>query len=253
MSIISRIGLVGSLVATAFGAISCGSGSSNNDQGTSVTAIAYFAEDPDEPGVFPCDQAQSGAILPLFEDINVVDGRVGTDSYTSFGIQNMLAVQTFRVTRIDCSYSIPGSSIQVPNSSIATGIVLAPVETGEDGGDQFAQFSCIPFPIVPPEIYSFVNNNQNSMPQLPFRMNVLCSATGVTQAGDTLTTNPLGFDVQFVDFAEGLGINGPFDQGPGTGGNVVFEGDSEGPDGETGAASEAQVDGSVAGDDFVIE
>jgi hypothetical protein len=89
-------------------------------------------------------------------------------------------------------------------------------------------------------------------------MNVQCSVTGVTRAGNTITTNPVGYFVQFFDVAEGNG--GTFIQPPGSGGTV-----NTGPSSGTGSATADElIDGdeldaaglgnsAVAGDEFFIE
>lgn len=242
MSIFSRLAILGSLALATVGFVSCGSGASNNDQGTAVTAVGYFA--PNDLGVFDCQVGQTSVILPLFADSNP-QGFDGLAYYTSMGVQNNLSVQSFRITRLDCSYEIPGSNLVIPDHSIPTGRVLAPLEA-ENASTQFPQFACMPFVMIPPSIISFINNNQNSTPQPPYSMQVQCSATGVTQAGDTLTTNPLFYDVQFVDIEEGVGDG--FVRGPGTGGTPLggaeFGTLVEDPEG---------TDGSFVDDEFVIE
>lgn len=246
MSIISRtLILVGLMLAVLVGGVGCGSGASNNDQGTSVTNVGFFG--PDDDGTFPCELFQSAQFVPLFTDFEAF-GTPVADALTSMGILNNLAQQTFRATRVDCSYDVPGANIAIPNDSHPAGIVLAPTEA--DGGEieGFGQYGCLVFEAVSPDLYSFLNVNQNSLPQLPFRMNASCSVTGITQAGDTITTNPVSQVIQFYDVAEG---NPPtFNQGPGTGGTFTTDGDNQGEDGGEGTAN---VSSAVATDDFEIQ
>ncbi len=244
MSTISRtLILVGLMLAVLVGVAGCGNGASNNDQGTSVTNVGFFG--PDDDGTFPCELFQSLQIIPLFSDFSQVDTQF---ALASMGILNNLQTQSFRISRIDCDYDVPGSSVTIPSDSHPGGIVLAPTEAGADIPG-FAQFGCLVFEIVTPDVFSFINNNQNSMPQLPFRLNAECSVTGVTQAGDTITTNPVSQVIQLFDVAEG---NPPsFNQGPGTGGTIQFE--TDGGDGVEGATAGATADASVASDDFEIQ
>ena len=118
----------------------------------------------------------------------------------------------------------------------------------------------VPIELVSPDIFAFINNNMNSMPQLPFRMQIWCTATGVTQAGDTVTTNPVYIWVRFVDLEEGPGV-GPV-VGIGTGGDIAFTGDAaeEGSIGaleaenlEDDSDDEVEIDDSVADDPLILE
>jgi hypothetical protein len=201
MSLTSRIFLIAIFAVSLLGGYGCGS-SSNNDQGTSFTALGFFV-----PGTAG-GTGQNGTIIPLFSDVSETDG---LSNLTSIGVQNRLQSQFIRVVRVDCSYDVQGSSLNIPDDSEPLGSIV------EAGGSSF-----IAIQVISPDIFSFLNNNQNSLPQLPFKMTVTCSVTGVTQAGDVLTTNPVHYPVQFVDTAEFFG-GGPTVNGPGTGGTVNFE------------------------------
>ncbi len=252
MSIISRtLILVGLMLAVLVSGVGCGSGASNNDQGTSVTNVGFFG--PDDDGTFPCELFESSKVIPLFTDFEQFGTPIlspaasGVGTFSSMGILNNLAQQTFRATRIDCDYDVPGSSIAIPSDAHPAGIVLAPTNVEGGATPGFAQFGCFVFEIVSPDLFSFLNNNINSLPQLPFRMNATCSVTGITQAGDTITTNPVSQVLQFYDVAEG---NPPtFNQGPGTGGTFTTDGDNGGEDGGT----TGNVSSAVATDDFEIQ
>lgn len=210
MSIFSRISALVFVASTlVFVALGCGGTGSNNDQGTSFLALGFFADVEGEAG-------ETGAIVPLFTDdptvtLNesglFVDGRFVT---TFIGVQNRLSVQFLRITRVDCSYNIAGADagFSIPDDSTAMGNVLAPAGSGgtEDadataeaffGNNGFFQFE-----ILSPDIISYINVNQNSLPALPFRMTVSCLVVGVSQAGDVFFTNLVNYFVQFVDVAE---------------------------------------------------
>ena len=195
------------VIASALG---CG-GASNNDQGTSFTATGFFNDD---------GSGRSGFTTVLFSDLAnpVLGGGDGQIVFSNIGVQNNLSNQFIRIVRVDCSYEIPGGSVTVPDDSqLIPGIVEAL------GGQ-----ALIGFALVSTDIFSFLNNNQNFLPQLPFRMFVTCSVTGVTQAGDTITTNPISARVNFVDQTECCpGEPNPgFQIGTGSGGTINFEQDT---------------------------
>jgi hypothetical protein len=60
----------------------------------------------------------------------------------------------------------------------------------------------VQFAILTPDLFAYLNNNRSSLPEIPFRMVATCTANGVTQAGDLLTSNPVSLEIQFVDTAE---------------------------------------------------
>ncbi len=210
--------------------VSCG-GTTNNDQGASFLALGYYADSAGSVG-------RSGDIVQLFSDTPGVitdsagDRLDGLQTWTFIGLQNNLTKQFVRLVRIDCDYSISGSFIRVPSSSYAGSAVIgaAPSAATDAGGADGGQTSTVTrnilyygFQVISPDIYSFLNNNKASLPELPFRMNVICSATGVTQAGDVLTTNPLNYFIQFVEEAEVGAGSGP-GVGVGSGGTLVTTG-----------------------------
>ena len=222
MSTMERIGAkVVLLAALLAGVVSCGGTGSNNDQGTSFLAFGYFADSTGETG-------ETGTLIPLFQDLPV-GGFDGLTHITFIGLQNRLTNQFIRVVRVDCSYSIEGSNLAIPDDSDNFSTVIGP-SAGEDGGEvdpTLGNVSYAGFEIISPDLFSYLNNNQSRLPQLPFRMIATCSATGVTQSGDTLTTNGLNYLVQFLDRAEcctGTGVagGGGFEVGPGTGGDIDF-------------------------------
>lgn len=227
------LGVVAALAIS--GGLGCGS-ASNNDQGTSFLAFGFFQDSTGATG-------QTGSIVPLSADISGItvalpnevelaaDGLYVT---TSIGLENRMDTQFIRVVRIDCDYSVPGAEVAIPSDSFAYSTVLGPVATdtgtgGTDGGTggttSLGNRSFSEFFIVTADLYAFLNVNRERMPQLPFRMVASCSATGITQAGDVLTTNPLNYTVQFVDVSECCTASDTtdpgFQNGAGTGGDFT--------------------------------
>lgn len=209
----------------------CGS-ASNNDQGTTFTATGFFADSTGATG-------DTGAVIALGRDVPTLqtdgndfgvadpvrlDGRAAS---TFIGLQNRFGGRAdtladdavfIRTERIDCDYEIPGSDIGIPSDSNPLGTVI------EAGGSAFAEFL-----VISPDLFSFLNVNRNSLPELPFRMNARCSAVGVTRNGATITTNPVNYLILVADAAEcctGVGVfgGGGFQEGEGTGGTPDFFG-----------------------------
>ncbi len=216
----------------AGGVLGCG-GSSNNDQGTSFLALGWYIEVDDE--VVPVGHASLalGTDTPtLFTDDVFGDGR---QTFLLMGLQNRLTSQFLRLQRTDCSYEIQGSDpgFQIPNDSTAISFLLGPqttdAATSEDE-NVLPQVVFYPVDLITTDIYAFLNNNRSHFPELPFNMTVTCTATGITQAGDELTTNTINFPITMTDTAEcctGTGAqgNGGFQIGTGSGGNpVTFSG-----------------------------
>ncbi len=245
MSLIQRNKIASAvLAALLLGGAACG-GSTNNDQGTSFLASGYFdgAETP-----------VTGYVLPLASDIpntgtETPDGAGFTNSFPADGLQaivrmrleNRLSSQFLRVSRIDCSYLVPGASpaLVLPNDSFNASAVIQPEATTD-----------FPFQIISPDLFSYLNVNRNLLPELPFRMLAECSAIAVTQAGDTIRSNPLTFFVQFLDAAEcctggdgpAPGFSGGFQQGPATGGDFTTDSGSSSADGAATTTTETATD-----------
>lgn len=213
------------VVVASFGG--CGDSGVNNDQGASFLAMGFFDDATGQVG-------RTGDILPLFSDI-ALDGTNDMQYWTFIGLTNRLSSQFIRVVRVDCSYKVEGSFINIPSDSYGFSTVIGPGGeppaganaggnnggAGNDGAGNLPTTVYAGFQLLSPDIFTFLNNNRSFLPSLPFRMVATCSATGVTQAGNTMTTNPLNFFVQFVTVEECCpGEPGPgFQIGTGTGGD----------------------------------
>ena len=209
--------------------VSCG-GTTNNDQGVSFLATGFLRSD--NGGAY---MPSTGSVLPLFTDTSS-SGFDGLISEIRMALQNNLTKQFIRVVRIDCDYEVPGSFIKVPSNSFPVSTVIVAVPAPQTTTTTMANGTVITsqsanttstaqlgFTLVSPDLYAFINNNKASFPELPFQMIAICSATGVTQAGDVLTTNSLNYYIQFVEEAEVGAGNGP-GVGVGTGGTLVTSG-----------------------------
>lgn len=183
--------LVSTLVVLAASNL-IGCGSSNNDQGASLTSLGYFEDSTGSTGF-------SGAIARInYDRMIFAENEKGNPPtlIAYMGLQNNLSEMFVNIRRIDCRYEIPGAdpSVRIPSDS--TGVAMHMAATGGEGGESKAY---VGFMIVSTNLYQYLNVNQASLPELPFYMQITCSATGVTQAGDVITTNEAYF---FVDFYE---------------------------------------------------
>ena len=178
---------LGAALAVSLGLALFGCGTaSNNDQGTSFLALGFFADDSGSTGA-------SGMVLPLHTDelSPAAAGGYGLLTTVNFGIRNRLSKQYIQTSHVECDYRVQQSSLVVPSDSHTFSTIVEP------GGDLYPQIE-----ILSPDLYAFLNLNHSSLPELPFRMNITCRMTGVSQAGDVLTTNDVTTLVQFVDLAE---------------------------------------------------
>ncbi|MBP9837161.1 MAG: hypothetical protein KBC84_00455 [Proteobacteria bacterium] len=235
--------LMGSAICA--GIISCGTAASNNDQGTSFLAFGWFTQ---TGTTATPNTGQNVGVNSDFSTITDGNGQLldGKQVLVSMGLQNRLTSQFVTLKRIDCSYSLEGTNgtITLPNDSSNVSSVLAPAAnptTGEPvlpgaeigtGSANFTSESIVEFPIISTDQFSYLNVYTNSLPALPFRITATCHGVGVTQAGDTITTNDLNYPVILHDTAECCtgndgenpagGTSGGFQGGAATGGGIDF-------------------------------
>ncbi len=249
--------VLGTLIV--LGTLSCG-GATNNDQGTSFLALGFFIDGSGE------GEGDAGTIVYLNEDTAF---RLPTQPIPLFvpvdkdpeeeglqggfiGLENRLTSQFIRTVGAECSYEVPGAdpSLIIPNDTWYFTTVLDPAPAaGEDEGDEATNQAFVQILIASPSMISFLSVNQNSLPELPFNALVTCVVTGVTQAGDTLETNPVHYQIVFAELPEccsGLDIAGPgFQSGPGTGGSFNSFGDSSSGDDDGTSSSSGGTTGSI--------
>lgn len=245
------------------GIAGCGSTGPSNDQGTSYLALGYFTVvDEERVPIGSIDATLNSENPVLSATGQLVDGR---RDRILIGTENRLSAQYIRQTRIDCSFEVPGSNLSIPGTSTVSGRILSPAvfddgdnvptipqpnpdATVEEGGR--AQFWFATVNLIPTDIYAFLNNNSNSLPQLPFLMNVDCVAVGVTQAGDILETNAVSIPVTFFDESDVVSSE-PSSSAASDGEASIIETESET---EANSGSSSQVDGSetVDTDEFIF-
>lgn len=213
------IALAVTAILAGVGLYGCGT-STNNDQGVSFTLLGFFSEFPDEgSGCVDLPAGQVGVIAPLSSG-ETENGQNASGVLTIMGLQNNLSQVFVRTERIFIDYYIEGASMQPPSTTQTTSVIMSPaVDADEEGssGEEQSTTTISPFDsslppgwggvscsrnfaqffIVPPDISAWVNLHRASLPEAPFVMTAIVKVTGVTSAGDRLTTNEAAFDVHF--------------------------------------------------------
>lgn len=196
------------------GLTSCGSAGTSNDQGVSFTLYGMFRD-------ATCETGLTGLLLPLSSDPEANGS--GTGAIAALGLQNNMT-QAIRTRRVFMKYYIEGAEVQPPSTSQPLGLYMAPGavvdnntlvdnilgegnqgEGEEDtGGGESAVTSvestaCGEFVAVPSEILSYLSFNRASLPELPYKMRVEISVSGIGSAGDEYMTNPLDLYVEVLE------------------------------------------------------
>ena len=218
----TKLGLTG--IALVVGVLGCGSSTTNNDQGASFSALGFFTAATPEP-----PPGLSGLNATLSQD-SAASG-FASQSLAYIGLENRLTNSFIRVTKIDCDYNVPAATIPIPSDSISTsGFINASPSIGGPtiGGSGTATATgtgtrlYLQFQLISPSIYAYLNSNRNALPELPFQVQILCTATGITNAGKTFETNPVGLTAVMIEQSF---VNSTGGTGTGTGGNVTgFDG-----------------------------
>jgi hypothetical protein len=237
----TKLGLAG--IALVAGVLGCGSSTTNNDQGASFSALGFFEANSTETP----PPALAGFTTTLSSD-PANQGIFLNQSLAAIGLENRLRNSFIRLTKVDCEYQVPGSSISVPPDSVAVssfipaspgiggpqiggsggsggvggsggsstgGTTTTDTSSGTGGGNATGEGSktYMTFKVISASIYSYLNNNRNALPELPFQVQIFCTATGVTNAGKTIETNPIGITAVmaeeiFTDTSAGTGSGG---------------------------------------------
>lgn len=186
--------------------LSCGKAGTNNDQGVIFLSTGYYGDVDGGTG-------STGEVVPLSSNTSDFGGFGAFNGRTVLaiiGLRNNLGSQFLNLTRIDCNYSVPGASINIPSDSFTVGGLIPAAES-----ELFIEFQ-----ILSPDIIAFLNVNRNSLPELPFRLTASCAGVAISEAGDTLVSNRSSYNIQFVEQAA-VSTN------PGSGGAITSSGDND--------------------------
>lgn len=204
VSSVSKLAIKSAVVAVLLAG--CGS-SSNNDQGVAFSLLGF---NPAANGTCQLDVFTNDVVVPISSG-----STVESDSFSDIGIgfcvqlQNFMSTQGIRVDRLILSYDVVGANVNPPNTTVAIGSVLGPVQ-GDDGGDpnfvagiggavaststlpdgyNVSQIASIPVRWVPVEIRQWLALNRNLLPEPPFNMTITARASGVTTSGQRIVSN----------------------------------------------------------------
>lgn len=196
--------LVATLMSTLFGC-----GSTNNDQGVSFLLQGFATASKD--GCTGTDNLENGQSVALSE---AAEG-AGSDLRAAVVARNQ-TVTPLRIDRVLLSYYAPGSSINIPSTSVPLGITLgaagsSPNVVGTVGGSSGGASglpTCVSatVPILPAAVRAFINLNRSSFPELPFDVEVSAVVSGVTSSGSRIETNDATY---FIKFLPDVVINPP--------------------------------------------
>ena len=243
----------GAFVLTAGAFLAGCGGTTNNDQGLSVTFLGYIADADNCDGDHP---NSSGATEPF--STTTENGTLAGGIVAGMLIQNNLSSQHIITQNAFFEYYVPGASAQPPATSSVLGQVIpaAVSTTAEDGSITVEPSTgCGETFIVPAEVRTWMLLNRQSLPEPPFTMEVRAYVSLISSAGDRFDTNEVKYQVQFtpdiiIDAGDGSGSEG---DGSTDGGTTDGSGtDSTGTDGSTsGDGSSADgtgTDGTGTGD-----
>ena len=164
-----------------------GCGSSSNDQGVSFTLLGFGQTviDTTTKAITCSDSIFTNNLsVPITEAVQSSGSTIGC-----LVLSNNMTKVSIRTERINLSYSIPGASIQPPATSTSGTIVLGPEATAANTSPAIPNKLALQANVIPSAIREWISNHRNSLPPLPFSMDVMVSVTGVSTAGDQIITN----------------------------------------------------------------
>ena len=171
-----------------------GCGGSSNSQGVSFRSLGFFT---DSTGTV----SESGTCASLLDSTVIPPpSTTGTGLDGGFlGLQNSMISQGINVDHVNLSYFINGSGLAIPSDVFALSVRLGPANGSETNASTvFSQIV-----IVSPQIFKFLNDNSNRLPDLPFTMVATATAVGTADDGDVFTTNRSSFQVVFTALSGG--------------------------------------------------
>lgn len=201
--------IVGVVLLAGLLGVGCGS-EGDNDQGISFRAVGLFIGDVSEQKCTAPTTEKAIADLGISMPLNLPDLSLGypnvlTAFFLCHGylwLQNDLQTQAIVVDRIDYTYEVPGSRLNIPSFSAPVGIRINPAGAKEDAQNPFGQVNVflghLTGQIVPSQIISFLRQNQPSLPQLPYVMIVHIRARGRTDGGDAIVSNEIRYTIEWI-------------------------------------------------------
>lgn len=199
------------LFPVLFGMLGCGSAS--NDQGTSFV-FSGFVFINRTSGQVECDRFTHGTDVSIDR---TEGGTLTIDQYLGAKFQNNMSSQFIRIERMVMDYYIPGASQQPPSTTWPMGNVIPPAATPSAGenrsslpeNDNFEAPDCAYFAVMPPSILSWIDQNRDLLPEMPFTVEARVKALGVTSSGQVIYSNELSAYVNIATEATIPGTTPP--------------------------------------------
>jgi hypothetical protein len=183
-----RFVAVGLLLTAALVWGSCGT---SNDQGVSFRALAWIV--PDETGEVDLED-------PSFDQGTTIDLGCTQGVTGKLVVLENVLLQGINVQRIDLGYRIPGGALNLPATAFPVSVRLGPSSGSESDVPLLgAPRAAVRADPLSPQQMEFLSQNQNKLPQRPFRIIVLATGIGVADSGDVFETNELTYPIDVVD------------------------------------------------------
>jgi hypothetical protein len=151
----------------------------SNDQGISFRALGFFSDTTGETG-------ESGRSTPL-----ACTDRVEA----AIGLENVM-IQGIQVERVQMTYRIAGSSLQMQPSQEAISGRLGPSSGQEPSNPPRGFFDVL---VLSDAQIDFLDQNRSQLPEFPFRLIATAQGVGTTDSGDVFFTNKVSYTVDFLD------------------------------------------------------
>lgn len=176
-------------VAAVVAAVGLGGCGTSNDQGISFRAIGWFEDGTASAG-------DTGDAIDINTDDTVPSDDDGDGELDGgfLGLENNM-LQGINVERVDLSYVVSGSSLNIPSDAFPLSVRLGPA-SGQEQSSPRGFFQII---IVSPQTIEFLDQNRSRLPEFPFTLVARASAIGVTDSGDPFRTNTISFTVIVQD------------------------------------------------------
>ncbi len=180
-----------------------GGGDGSNDQGVSFRALGVFQETLEQQApaadTLPTPDAAVGdtgrTIILSQTQVFPTDVNGDGDLDGGFlGFQNLLASQRLNVTGVHVELLVPGALINpVATDFVPIAITLGPAVVGPNEEAQNVAYAQTLF--VSSDVLVFLNQNPSLLPTPPYQINVVMTATAVSDSGETYDSNEFTYAI----------------------------------------------------------
>ena len=194
----------GMAVAACLALASCGGGGGSNDQGIAFRALGVFQETLEQ--VAPAadtlptpDTAvgDAGRVISLSTTTTVPNDVNGDGDLDGgfLGFRNDLQFQRLNVQGVQVEIFIPGALLPNPIVTDFVPIALTLDPPPADPTEEAANTAFVQTLFVSSDVMAFLNQNQNLLPPTPFNMNVVMTATAISDSGDSFDSNEFTYGI----------------------------------------------------------